>query len=107
MWYIFVPRIGWRRWKVGGSSFTTLRSKTKEQTQEWTLPMPDRILDLTSGLTMVVSDLHGDKDAFARYVGRFLQMRTRKKIDRLLLLGDLIHRENANQPDESLPMLVD
>jgi Calcineurin-like phosphoesterase len=69
--------------------------------------MPDRILDLTSGLTMVVSDLHGDKDAFARYVGRFLQMRTRKKIDRLLLLGDLIHRENANQPDESLPMLVD
>ena len=36
--------------------------------------MPDRILDLTSGLTMVVSDLHGDKDAFARHVGRFLQL---------------------------------
>ena len=55
--------------------------------------MPTRILDLTSGLTMVVSDLHGDRDAFARYVGRFLQLYNRKKIQRILFLGDLIHSE--------------
>jgi hypothetical protein len=69
--------------------------------------MPDRILDLTSGVTMVVSDLHGDKDAFARYMGRFLQLRSRSTFRRLLLLGDLIHREEAKEPDESLPILLD
>jgi hypothetical protein len=69
--------------------------------------MPDRILDLTSGVTMVVSDLHGDKDAFARYVGRFLQLRSRKKVHRLLLLGDLIHRESQPEDDDSLTILLD
>ncbi len=69
--------------------------------------MPDRILDLTSGVTMVVSDLHGDKDAFARHIGRFLQLRTRNKVQRLLILGDLIHRTNPNEQDDSLHMLLD
>jgi hypothetical protein len=69
--------------------------------------MPDRILDLTEGVTMVVSDLHGDKDAFARHIGRFLQLRTRKKVDRLLLLGDLIHSEGDKAQDDSLPMILD
>ena len=68
---------------------------------------PERILDLTSGVTMVVSDLHGDKDAFARHIGRFLQLRTRKKVDRLLLLGDLIHRDGPKDQDESLSILRD
>lgn len=69
--------------------------------------MQERILDLTSGVTMVISDLHGDKDAFARYVGRFLQMHSRKKIDRLLILGDLIHSEKPEDQDASLDMLFD
>jgi Calcineurin-like phosphoesterase len=69
--------------------------------------MPDRILDFTSGVTMVVSDLHGDKDAFARHIGRFLQLRTRKKVDRLLVLGDLIHRTPSDGQDESLQMVLD
>ncbi len=69
--------------------------------------MPDRILDLTSGITMVVSDLHGDKDAFARHIGRFLPLRTRKKVDRLLILGDLIHRVNPKERDDSLQMILD
>ena len=41
---------------------------------------------------MVVSDLHGDKDAFARHVGRFLQLRTRKKVDRLLIRAVITSR---------------
>src|SRR5689334_7277366 len=69
--------------------------------------MPDRILDLTSGVTMVVSDLHGDKDAFARHIGRFLQLRTRKKVDRLLILGDLIHQTSPESQDDSLQMVLD
>src|SRR5512133_2945072 len=66
-----------------------------------------RILDFTSGITMVVSDLHGDKDAFARYVGRFLQLRTRHKVERLLFLGDLIHGQGTEQDDASLNIILD
>lgn len=69
--------------------------------------MVDRILDLNSGMTMVVADLHGDKDAFGRHIGRFLQMRTRHKVERLLLLGDLIHSEGPPEDDESLQMILD
>src|SRR5690349_11304961 len=69
--------------------------------------MPERILDLTTGITMVVSDLHGDKDAFARHVGRFLQLRSRRKVDRLLLLGDLIHSEEDEHQDASLQIMLD
>lgn len=68
---------------------------------------PERILDLTSGVTMVVSDLHGDKDAFARHVGRFLQLRSRNRVQRLLLLGDLIHSDGPEDQDASLPILFD
>jgi Calcineurin-like phosphoesterase len=69
--------------------------------------MPSRILDLTSGLTMVISDLHGDRDAFARYVGRFLQLYNRKKLQRFLILGDLIHSKRPGQADESLQLVTD
>ncbi len=69
--------------------------------------MPPRIIDLTDGLTMVISDLHGDREAFARYVGRFLQLWNRKKVQRLLLLGDLIHNEGATQVDDSLQLVLD
>src|SRR5258708_12977061 len=69
--------------------------------------MPPRIIDLTDGLTMVISDLHGDREAFARYVGRFLQLWNRKKVQRLLLLGDLIHNEGATQVDDSLQIVLD
>lgn len=69
--------------------------------------MTNRILDLTDGRSMVVSDLHGDKDAFARYVGRYLQLRMRKRVDRLLLLGDLIHRSGPREQDESLSIMLD
>ncbi len=68
---------------------------------------PERILDLMSGVTMVVSDLHGDRDAFARHIGRFLQLRSRDKVDRLLLLGDLIHNPGPEQDDASLQMVFD
>jgi hypothetical protein len=69
--------------------------------------MPNRILDLTSGVTMVVSDLHGDKDAFARYVGRFLQLRSRGKVQRLLFTGDMIHHSGPEEDDFSLQMVLD
>jgi hypothetical protein len=69
--------------------------------------MPDRILDITSGVTMVVSDLHGDKDAFARYASRFLRLRATKKVERLMFLGDVIHSEGQADLDESLSIMLD
>lgn len=56
---------------------------------------------------MVVSDIHGDKDAFARYASRFLRLRATKKVERLLLLGDVIHSEGPAEQDESLAILLD
>jgi Calcineurin-like phosphoesterase len=53
--------------------------------------MGNRILDLTAGITLVAADLYGDWDAFTRYIGRFRQLRSRHRADRLLFLGDLIH----------------
>lgn len=67
----------------------------------------NRILDLTSGVTMVVSDLHGDRDAFARYAGRFLQLHNRKRAQRLLFLGDLIHSDGPEDQDASLQIVTD
>jgi len=69
--------------------------------------VPDRIVDLTSGVMMIVSDLHGDREAFGRYVGRFLPLRQRGKVQHLLLLGDLIHSPGPENEDESLRMLLD
>ncbi len=69
--------------------------------------MPERVLDLTAGITMVISDLHGDRDAFARHVGRFLQLRSRNKVQRILFLGDLIHSEGPEEHDASLQIMLD
>ena len=57
--------------------------------------------------TMVVSDLHGDKDAFARHVGRFLQLHSRKRVQRILFLGDLIHSDGPESDDASLQIVND
>jgi hypothetical protein len=67
----------------------------------------NRILDLTSGVTMIVSDLHGDKDAFARHVGRFLQLHSRKRVQRIVFLGDLIHSDGPESDDASLQIVTD
>ncbi len=70
-------------------------------------PVINRVLDLTDGVTMVVSDLHGDRDAFARHVGRFLQLHNRKRVQRLLFLGDLIHSDGPEDQDASLQIVID
>ena len=67
-----------------------------------------RVLDLTTGVTLVVSDLYGDWDAFTRYVGRFRQLHSRRRADRLLFLGDLIHPDPRlhRYADTSLDILL-
>lgn len=70
--------------------------------------MPSRIRDLTSGTAMVVTDLHGDRDAFDRYIARFRQLHQAGHAQRLVLLGDLIHgRDQHPALDQSVSMVLD
>ncbi|MBN1681710.1 MAG: metallophosphoesterase [Anaerolineae bacterium] len=69
--------------------------------------MPDRFLDLTDGVAVVVTDLHGDRDAFDRCLAHFGSLKWRGKADRLIVLGDLIHGYGSARQDDSLGMVLD
>lgn len=65
-----------------------------------------QIVELTTGTAMVVADLHGDGEAYARYRDRFLDLRANGRADTLILAGDLLHRTPPH-PDDSLAMILD
>lgn len=69
--------------------------------------MPDRFVNLTEGTAMIVTDLHGDRDAFNRYVSRFRTLYQAGEAQRLIFLGDVIHGYGPQQTDASLPMILD
>ncbi|MCB0155867.1 MAG: metallophosphoesterase [Anaerolineae bacterium] len=56
---------------------------------------------------MVVTDLHGDWDAYQRYRDRFIDLQAKGQIDFLILTGDLIHRYSLRRPDQSLEIVLD
>ncbi len=66
-----------------------------------------RIRDINEGIIMVVTDLHGDWDAYQRYRDRFLQLHHQGKANYLILAGDLIHYTENQGPDRSLEMVLD
>ncbi|HVO70407.1 MAG TPA: metallophosphoesterase [Aggregatilineaceae bacterium] len=69
--------------------------------------MPERFVDLTDGIAMIVTDLHGDRDAFHRYLTRFRRLHQAGEAQRLIFLGDLIHSYGSPQSDASLSMVLD
>lgn len=69
--------------------------------------MVNRILNITNGTAMIVSDLHGDRDAFDRILARFRTLYAEGRAQRLILLGDLIHAYGSPQDDDSLSMVLD
>lgn len=66
-----------------------------------------RIIDINSGMIMVVTDLHGDWEAYQLYRDYFLNQYTQGKIDYLVLAGDLIHYSGPPEVDGSLRMVLD
>lgn len=66
-----------------------------------------RIRDINKGIVMVVTDLHGDWDAYQRYRDRFLELYRQKKADYLIITGDLIHHTGPAEADRSLDMVLD
>ncbi|HEX2905868.1 MAG TPA: metallophosphoesterase [Phototrophicaceae bacterium] len=66
-----------------------------------------RVLDLNSGMAMVVTDLHGAWDVYRRLRDQFLNQQAQGAVDYLILCGDLIHSEGLEEGDASLDVLLD
>ena len=66
-----------------------------------------RAIDFEDGIAMIVTDLHGMGRVYFRLRDRFLKLRDRGEVSRLILCGDLIHRTKPDPEDASLEMLVD
>jgi hypothetical protein len=69
-------------------------------------PFP-RLWSLEDGVAMVVTDLHGDWDAYRRYRDRFVALQAGGQADWLIFTGDMIHREQEDAPDPSLELVLD
>jgi hypothetical protein len=66
-----------------------------------------RLWSLDAGVAMVVTDLHGDWDAYVRYRDRFVALQASGHADCLIFTGDLIHREPGAGADRSLEIVLD
>jgi hypothetical protein len=66
-----------------------------------------RLWSLDAGVAMVVTDLHGDWDAYARYRDHFIAPHAAGQADCLIFTGDLIHREPSDGPDRSIEIVLD
>ena len=66
-----------------------------------------RLIQLTAGTALVVTDLHGAWEPYTRVRDSFLHLLERGEADTWVISGDLIHPTAADQPDESLAMIRD
>jgi len=66
----------------------------------------NRYIDIRSGITMVVTDLHGDGAAFNRYIETFLALKKMGEADRIIFAGDVIHGYGHPDDDHSLHMVL-
>jgi len=71
--------------------------------------MPDfpRALTFDSGVTLVVTDLHGNWLLYERYRELFLALYARGAVERLLFTGDLLHYTGPEEDDRSLEIILD
>jgi hypothetical protein len=65
-----------------------------------------RLWSIEAGVAMVVTDLHGDWDAYQRYRDRFVDLQAGGRADWLIFTGDLIHAEEPEY-DHSLEIVLD
>jgi len=66
-----------------------------------------RLWSLNSGVAMVVTDLHGDWKTYQQYRDYFLDLQANGKADYLIFIGDLIHSESIEFPDQSVDIVLD
>jgi hypothetical protein len=65
-----------------------------------------RLWSIESGIAMVVTDLHGDWEAYQRYRDRFVGLKAHGQANYLIFTGDLIHAEELEE-DKSLEIIFD
>ena len=66
-----------------------------------------RLWSLEAGRVMVVTDLHGDWDAYQRHRDLFVNLHARGEVDWLVLTGDLIHSDQSGPADKSVEIVLD
>jgi hypothetical protein len=66
-----------------------------------------RVKTLESGRAMIVTDIHGDWDAYVRYRDRFLELKSAGSADVLIFTGDMIHSYGPPEQDHSLEIILD
>jgi hypothetical protein len=66
-----------------------------------------RNVHFDEGVAMVVTDLHGDADAYQMLRDTFLMLRERGRVKRIIFCGDLIHGYGSESHDASVDMLLD
>lgn len=66
-----------------------------------------RALTLHEGIAMIVTDLHGNAEAYNQVKAQFLKQYEKGEVQYLILLGDLIHPTHPKEADASLNMLLD
>jgi predicted MPP superfamily phosphohydrolase len=67
----------------------------------------NRVINLEEGQAMVVTDLHGDWDAYQRYRDTFFQLQASGQADILILNGDMIHASAPKEQDKSIDIVLD
>ncbi|WP_420632429.1 metallophosphoesterase family protein [Candidatus Leptofilum sp.] len=67
----------------------------------------ERVVDLTQGQAMVVTDLHGDWDAYQRYRDKFFELRALGQADFLIINGDMIHASTPANQDKSVDIVLE
>lgn len=65
-----------------------------------------RLKHFDDGVAMVVTDLHGEGEAYDHIRNTFLDLYEKGVVNRLVICGDLIHIRR-NVPDESVRMILD
>lgn len=66
-----------------------------------------RLVSLDRGITMVVTDLHGNWPLYVRYRDLFLALRAQGLAETLVFTGDLIHHTGPEKDDHSLDIVLD
>ncbi|GJM40277.1 MAG: hypothetical protein DHS20C20_05590 [Ardenticatenaceae bacterium] len=67
----------------------------------------ERVVEATEGQAMVVTDLHGDWDAYQRYRDTFFELRALGQADILIINGDMIHASAPVKQDKSIDIILD
>ncbi len=66
-----------------------------------------RVVTLSDGVAMVVTDLHGDWQLYQRYRDWFIRRHKAGEVQYFIITGDAIHRVEPEAPDGSLQIVLD